>query len=160
MTWPQHEHWNTGGKEKPRLNPGGLVKRYKTSSSNQLYTSFICLCYTRIRSFLGIQIFAYQEEAHHGSFIPLLVSAQSFGGRQIVENVCVFGFNVAFNNFSVISHMSGCNRELNAHFYSAASLKYHVPDTRHDTTPSHIILTLGRTVLALPRKSECQARSS
>ena len=56
--------------------------------------------------------------------------------------------------------MSGCDRELNAHFYSAASLKYHVPDTWHDTTPSHIILTLGRPVLALPRKSECQARSS
>ena len=44
--------------------------------------------------------------------------------------------------------------------YSAASLKYHVPDTWHDTTPSHIILILGRPVLALPRKSECQARSS
>ena len=51
--------------------------------------------------------------------------------------------------------MSGCDRELNAHFYNAASLKYHVPDTWHDTTPSHIILTLGRPVLALPRKSEC-----
>ena len=46
--------------------------------------------------------------------------------------------------------MSGCDRELNAHFYSAASLMYHVPDTWHDTTPSHIILTLGRPVLALP----------
>ena len=46
--------------------------------------------------------------------------------------------------------VSGCDRELNAHFYSAASLKYHVPDTWHDTTPSHIILTLGRPVLALP----------
>ena len=45
-------------------------------------------------------------------------------------------------------------------FYSAASLKYHVPDTWYDTTPSHIILTLGRPVLALPHKSECQARSS
>ena len=53
--------------------------------------------------------------------------------------------------------MSGCDSELNAHFYSAASLKYHVPDIWHDTTPSHIILTLGRPVLALPRKSECQA---
>ena len=40
--------------------------------------------------------------------------------------VCEFGFYVAFNNFSVISR---CDRELNAHFYSAASLKYHVPDT-------------------------------
>ena len=65
--------------------------------------------------------------------------------------VCVFGFNFAFNKL---------DRELNAHFYSAASLKYHVPDTWHDTTPSHIILTLGWPVLALPRKSECQARSS
>ena len=52
--------------------------------------------------------------------------------------------------------MSDCDRELNAHFYSAASLKYHAPDTWHDTTPSHIILTLGRPVLALPRKSERQ----
>ena len=50
-------------------------------------------------------------------------------------------------------------RELNAHFYSAASLKYHAPDTWHDTTPSHIILTLGRPVLALPHKSECQVTS-
>ena len=45
--------------------------------------------------------------------------------------VCLFWFNVAFNNFSVtcITKVSGCNRELNAHFYSAASLKYHAPDT-------------------------------
>ena len=39
-------------------------------------------------------------------------------------------------------------------------MKYHAPDTWHDTTPRHIILTLGRPVLALPCKSECQARSS
>ena len=56
--------------------------------------------------------------------------------------------------------MSGCDRELNAHFYSAASLTYHAPDISHDTTSSHIILTLCRPVLALPRKSECQARSN
>ena len=61
--------------------------------------------------------------------------------------------------FSHITTVSGCDRELNAHFHSAASLKYRTPDTWHDTTPSHIILTLGRPVLA-PRKSECQARSS
>ena len=53
--------------------------------------------------------------------------------------------------------MSGCNTELKAHFYSAASLKYHAPDTWDDATPSYIILTLGRPVLALPHKSECQA---
>ena len=33
-------------------------------------------------------------------------------------------------------------------------------DTRHDTTPSHIILTLGWPVLALLSKYKCQARSS
>ena len=53
-----------------------------------------------------------------------------------------------------ITTAPGCDRELSAHFYSAASLKDHAPDTSHDTTPSHIILTLGRPVLALPRKSE------
>ena len=58
--------------------------------------------------------------------------------------------------FSHITTVSGCDRELNAHFYTAASRKYHAPDTWHDITPSHIILTLGRPVLALPRKSECQ----
>ena len=36
----------------------------------------------------------------------------------------------------------------------------HAPDTWHDTTPSHIIPTLGRPVLALSRKTECQARST
>ena len=51
-------------------------------------------------------------------------------------------------------------QDLNAHFYSAASLKYHAPDTWHDTISSHIILTLCRPVLDLHRQSECQARSS
>ena len=31
--------------------------------------------------------------------------------------------------FGHITTVSGCGRELNAHFYNAASLKYHVPDT-------------------------------
>ena len=31
--------------------------------------------------------------------------------------------------FSHITTVSGCDRELNAQFYSAASLKYHAPDT-------------------------------
>ena len=50
--------------------------------------------------------------------------------------------------YSHITTVSGCDSELNAHFYSAASLKYHAPDVWHDTTPSHIILTPGRPVLA------------
>ena len=31
--------------------------------------------------------------------------------------------------FSLITTVSGCDRELNAHCFSAASLKYHAPDT-------------------------------
>ena len=31
--------------------------------------------------------------------------------------------------FCHITTVSGCDRELSAHFYSAASLKYHAPDT-------------------------------
>ena len=31
--------------------------------------------------------------------------------------------------FTHITTMSGCGKEFNAHFYSAASLKYHAPDT-------------------------------
>ena len=62
--------------------------------------------------------------------------------------------------FSHTTTVCGHDRELNAHFYSAASLKHHAPDTWHDTTPSHITLTLGRSVLALLSESECQARSS
>ena len=56
--------------------------------------------------------------------------------------------------FSHITTVSGCDQELNVHFYSAASLKYHDSDTWHDTTSSHNILTLGRPVLALTGKSE------
>ena len=51
----------------------------------------------------------------------------------------------------------GCDRELSAHFHSAASLWYQIPDNLPDTIPSHIILTAGRPVLALIRKSECKA---
>ena len=42
---------------------------------------------------------------------------------------------------------------LNTHFYSAASLWCHAPDTWHDTIPNHIILTLGRLAIALSSKS-------
>ena len=43
--------------------------------------------------------------------------------------VCLFGFNVAFNIICHITMVSGCDRELNAYFYSAASLWYQIPDT-------------------------------
>ena len=58
--------------------------------------------------------------------------------------------------FRHITTMTGCDRELSAHIYCDVSLKYHVPDTWHDTTPSHIILTLPRPVLALPCKSDAK----
>ena len=44
--------------------------------------------------------------------------------------VCVnSGLTLLSTIFSHITTVSGCDRELNAHFYSAASLKYHAPDT-------------------------------
>ena len=43
--------------------------------------------------------------------------------------VCLFGFNVAFNIICHIRTVSGYDRELNAYFYSAASLRYQIPDT-------------------------------
>ena len=73
------------------------------------------------------------------------------------EVVVSSGLTSLSTNFQSNHTVFGCNRELNAPFYSAASLKYHAPDTWHDTTPSHIILTLGWPVLALLCKSECQA---
>ena len=51
---------------------------------------------------------------------------------------------------SDITMVSGCYRKLNAQFYGAAWQKYYAPYTWHDTTHSHIILTLGWPVLALP----------
>ena len=77
---------------------------------------------------------------------------------QIINwKICLFLLNVAFNNCSVISRQCLVAIGSNAHFFSTASLKYHGPDTWHDTKSSHIILIRGRPVLALPRKSECQA---
>ena len=49
--------------------------------------------------------------------------------------------------FSYITMESGCNKEL-THFYSAASLRYHIPATWHDTISSYIILTMGQQFLA------------
>ena len=44
-------------------------------------------------------------------------------------------------SFSHITTVSECHRELNAHFQSAASLKYHAPYTCHDFPPRHTIVT-------------------
>ena len=51
----------------------------------------------------------------------------TFGFRKFV--CFLFGFKVAFNIICHITTVSGCERELNAHFYSAASLWYQIPDT-------------------------------
>ena len=94
------------------------------------------------------------ETSGSGDMMSLI--AYSLCKRFYVVCSGLTSFSTIFQSY--ITTLFGCDRELNAHFYSAVSLKYHVPDTWHDTTLSHIILTLGRPVLALPRKSECQAR--
>ena len=48
---------------------------------------------------------------------------------RMIQMVRLFGFNVAFNIICHITTVSGGDRELNAHFYSAASLWYQIPDT-------------------------------
>ena len=63
----------------------------------------------------------------------------------ILMFVCLFRFNVTFNIICHITTVTGCDRELNAHFYNAASLWYQIQDTLTDTTPSHIILDTGAT---------------
>ena len=57
--------------------------------------------------------------------------------KVVILFVCLFGLNVAFNIVCHITTVSGCDRELNAHFYGAASSQALLPDT----TSSHIILT-------------------
>ena len=55
-------------------------------------------------------------------------------------------FNVAFNVFFSFSHMttvSGCERELNAHFYSTASLKYHAMIPDHSQYPDTGLISLN-----------------
>ena len=65
--------------------------------------------------------------------------------------VCVVRVKHRFQqSFSHITTVSGCNRELNAHFYSAASLWFQVPDTLLDITPSHIMPS-GEQLVPLKR---------
>ena len=73
-----------------------------------------------------------------------------------IENLFVCSGLRRFQHFSVIS------RRCLAATGSSMLIFIVLPhwSTWHDTTPSHIILILGRPVLALPRTSECQARSS
>ena len=66
---------------------------------------------------------------------------------------CCWVLNVAFNNFSVISRWCLVATGSCVHFYSAASLKYHAPDTWHDITSQSYYPDTGST----SPSSECQA---
>ena len=73
-----------------------------------------------------------------------------------------FEFNAAFNNFSVISWQcmvvaGSCSMLI---LNSAASLKYHAPDTWHGTTLINVILKRGQPALALPNKSASSISSN
>ena len=79
--------------------------------------------------------------------------------------VCLFdlGLTSLSTSFSHIETVSGCGRELNAPFYSAASLKYHAPDTlTRYSTKSHYTdteLTSSSStflMLSAKRKSSCR----
>ena len=59
--------------------------------------------------------------------------------------VCLFGFNVAFNIICHIKTVSGCDRKLNAHFYSAASLWYQITDSFTRYNPQSHYTDTGAT---------------
>ena len=94
----------------------------------------------------SIQRRLWRNFIQRGLVIPIFIPSRSllFEGNASLK--CVY------SGSSHITTVSGCYRKLNAHFYGAAWQKNHAQDTWHDTIPSQIILTLGRPVLALPRK--------
>ena len=111
---------------------------------------------------IGTDRFGQTKQTQIG--LPL-IEKQCNLGLHVCHSACTIwsvcmGLTSLSTIFSHITMSSGCDRELSAHIYSVVSLKYHAPDTSHDTTLSHIILTLGRPDLALPSKSERQAGSS
>ena len=93
----------------------------------------------------SIQRRLWRNFIQNGLAVPIFIHFRSllFEGNASLKCACFCS--------SHITTVSGCYRKLNAYFYGAAWQKYHAPDTWHDTTPSHIILTLGWPVLALPR---------
>ena len=68
-----------------------------------------------------------------------------------MQIVCLFGFNVAFNIICHITTVSGYDRELNAHFYSAASLLYQIPDTFTLYHPPVMLFLNGRYTVTTQR---------
>ena len=89
-----------------------------------------------------------------GAFVVRIWHKQVFSWR-----CCLFRFNVTFNNFSVISRQ--CLVVTGNSILTFIVLPHwSIMLQTHDMISYHIILTPGRPVLALSRKSECQARSS
>ena len=78
--------------------------------------------------------------------------------RDAAQMVCIpfEDFYGVFNNLSVISQR--CLVVTGS--LMLTFIWYQVPNTLLDTAPSHIILTPGRLVLAIPQNSECQAGSN
>ena len=93
----------------------------------------------------SIQRRLWRNFIQRGLVVPIFIYSRSllFEGNESLKSVC--------SGSSHTTTVSGCYRKLNAHFYGAAWQKYYAPDIWHDTTLSHIILTLSRPVLALPR---------
>ena len=71
----------------------------------------------------------HAEEMHFIDFLFNL--CLYFMQRKVIKQEYMLLFvRIRFQQFfSHIEVVSGCDRELNAHFYSAASLKFHAPDT-------------------------------
>ena len=131
-----------------------LRTRFRSSYSTQLFSTVPVLSINGLTSHVVFDFsnsickkYALIINGRENSHVYLYLIFNAFSLVQ--TKVCLFVLDKRrFQQFfSHITTVSGYDKELNAHFYSAASLKYHAQDTWHDTTPNHIILTLGWPVL-------------
>ena len=100
-----------------------IVAPFIMCSQNTISWDFTApVSHTAVRPFAGMSITGRSLFIFNSVLRP-------FHDYFVCLFVCLFGFNVAFNIICHITTVSGCDSELNAHFYSAASLWYQIPDT-------------------------------
>ena len=75
------------------------------------------------------QLFHLQSPKCHVPVISHIYYYYIFAVRPFLMYFIIRDLHPFQQSFSHIAMVSGCGRELNAHFKGAALLKYHVPDT-------------------------------
>ena len=93
--------------------------------------------FKRILTNLTANFLVFPIPDDHGGITCMTASFTGF--------VYLFGFNGAFNIICHITTVSGCDRVLSAHFHSAASLWYQIPDTLTCYQPQSHYTATGAT---------------